>query len=1063
MAGEARELGAGRQAWRQFVDETMAAGDHSLTPYVLAQVCLLTDTTVSTPNERPIEGLPGGRPDRATINAAATALLGYGDQRSDDIGRVWQVLGRMRAFGYYKAVESENRTMEEMLDGMRAATAAGAALGPRFEAWVHLRLARLMREGLHDQDGYDAAEYALRLLLDMPPDRREEPHPVLLAATGGASWLMPAGQMSVLLEYRARTWVAIEARMLRRYERAAFERDQAIVLARQLRDQPMILSQAYGERADLARSLGDVATALQLLAEQRAHAERSGSRLVYLRHLMTAAGFAVQFDDWAEALRLRRARITGRFAELLGIETSAEDPTEVLALIPALQAAGLQSAATAVGNDAYEIARYLIDSGRAETDPAARRHAVVWLDVSDAAWTDIAVNGAVATRFRRIELAALGGEGDPREIGRAMIDLSRRWRRVPGRRRSAIKATRYGDPTDPAILNWLRELTDDAPTVDRAHLALGMARWHLRNGEAAWSAGDPGSAAASWSEAERQAMAAVGGLTLSQPGTPDVPLDATAVVDAYQVRGRALRHLRQLVGNPVAARAELSARLESLPAIARRFTASGSPSQRAVLDRLYRRWLVETLELAVELQDPEAADVTAEVLRRDLVGTVLYGMTHDPNTPEQIARLAEQVIAATGAKAADTEEPSDPPPLTGTRGDDDVQLRGATIAEQLAGALDVVGDILGPVARDLFDPQSVTRHTARTAASALYGDGPGAVLSLVLLAGEQVRVLRRLRWRMATGEPCRDELDIVEAPAWLPELSPGEDQDAFFARLALLTDTLLPAPLIDALSATAQDQPFPLAIVPTGLMSIPFAALRAGGLLVLERAVVAVAQSLQAIESLATARTDSTGGLELAVYDTTGLRHAGQELAALRRHRPSVRNAATLAEIKQLLGDPAVGRAPGLLALAIHGMPGRDGWTQAKRLPSGESVTPGHVLCWYVPTLVVGASCNTDIRIDSGGELGGFPLAFQLRGAVNIVGSLHYIEDAATAEIMSLFYEGTAAGSGTALALRAAQLQWIAEDRAGRLSAYQRWAYLVTYGLPTVESNQDVLATRNPR
>ena len=538
------------------------------------------------------------------------------------------------------------------------------------------------------------------------------------------------------------------------------------------------------------------------------------------------------------------------------------------------------------------------------------------------------------------------------------------------------------------------------------------------------------------------------GLTLRQPGAPDVPLDATEVVDAYQVRGRALRHLRQLTDNPAAAGAELSARLESLPAIARRFTASGSPGQRVVLDRLYRQWLVETLELAVELQDPEAADVTAEVLRRDLIGTVLYGMAHDPNTPEQIARLAEQVIAATGAKAADTEEPSDSPPGEGSRGGDDVALRGAALGVQLSGTLNVVGDIIGPVARDLFDPQSVTRHTARTAASALYGDGPGAVLSLVLLTGEQVRVQRHLRWRTEAGGPWRDHLDIVEAPAWLPALSPGDDQDAFFARLALLTDILLPAPLTDALSATGQDQPFPLAVVPTGLLPVPFAALRAGRLLVLERAVVSVTQSLQAIESLAAARTDSPGGLEVAVYDTAGLRHAGQELAALRQHRPSVRNADTLEEIKQLLSDPAVGRAPGLLALAIHGSPGRDGWTQAKRLPSGESVTPGHVLCWYVPTLVVGASCNTDIRIDSGGELGGFPLAFQLRGAVNIVGSLYYIEDAATAEIMELFYAGTAGGSGTALALRTAQLDWIARDRADRLSAYPRWAYLVTYGLP---------------
>ena len=398
-------------------------------------------------------------------------------------------------------------------------------------------------------------------------------------------------------------------------------------------------------------------------------------------------------------MRLRQARIAGRFAELLAIETPAEKPAEVLALIPALRTAGLHSAATAVGNDAYEIARYLVESGRAQTDPAARHEAVAWLEIADAAWIETAVNGTIATQFRRIELAALSGEGDPWEVGRAMVDLSRRWRRVAGRRRSAIKATRYGDPTDPAILDRLQELADDAPAVDRAHLALGIARWHLRKGEANWATGDPGPAAANWSEAERQAVAAADGLTLRQPDTPDVPLDAIAVVAAYQVRGLALRHLRQLTDDPEAARAELSARLESLPAIARRFTATGSPGQRTVLDRLYRPWLVETLELAVELQDPEAADITAEVLRRDLIGTVLYGMAHDPNTPEQIARLAEQVIAATGAKAADTEEPSESPAPEGSRGDDDVQLRGAAIAEQLSGTLDVVGDILGPVAR----------------------------------------------------------------------------------------------------------------------------------------------------------------------------------------------------------------------------------------------------------------------------------------------------------------------------------------------------------------------------
>ena len=484
MAGE---LGAGSQAWRRFVDETIDTEDPSSAPYVLAQVCLLVDGAVTTPAEQPIEGLPGGRPDRATINAAGSALLRYGDERSDGVGRVWQMLARLRAFGYYKLVESGSRTIEELLVSLRPAVEAGAALGPRFEAWVHLRLAAVLREGLRDQDSFEAAERALQLLLHAPPDHGEEPHPVLLAATGGAGWLMSSAQMSVMLEYRTRARLATGGRMLRQYERAMLERDQAIVAARQLRDRPMILCQAYGERAGLARALGDVDTARRLLEEQRAHAESSGSQMTYLRHLLSAADTAVFFDNWAEALRLRRARIAGRLAAALGIETSAQDPAEVLELVPALLKAGQQAAATAVGNDAYEIARYLIESGRAETDPAARREALIWLDAADAAWVQISVNGKIATRFRRLELAALSGEVNPREAGQAMIDLSRRWRRTAGRHRSAIKATRYGDPTDPAILDRLRELSDDAPPVDRAHLALGIARWHLRNGEAAWA------------------------------------------------------------------------------------------------------------------------------------------------------------------------------------------------------------------------------------------------------------------------------------------------------------------------------------------------------------------------------------------------------------------------------------------------------------------------------------------------------------------------------------------------------------------------------------------------
>jgi CHAT domain-containing protein len=233
-------------------------------------------------------------------------------------------------------------------------------------------------------------------------------------------------------------------------------------------------------------------------------------------------------------------------------------------------------------------------------------------------------------------------------------------------------------------------------------------------------------------------------------------------------------------------------------------------------------------------------------------------------------------------------------------------------------------------------------------------------------------------------------------------------------------------------------------------LAVPLAMLPIGERLLLDVATLSVVQSLQAAEMMA--RSDiglDVQPLDVGVYDKTRLPHAEYEWNALRQHRPGVRSAASLDDLAAFFAHPDQRGCRGVLALAVHGSRGVDGWTQAKELPNGELLTTGHVLQWYVPALVVGASCNTDIRADAGGELGGFPLAFQLRGAVNIIGSLHYIEDEATAQIMALFYAATSAGMSAAAALRDAQRSWIAVDRSERFSAMERWAYLLCYGVPT--------------
>ncbi|GAA1381139.1 CHAT domain-containing protein [Catellatospora chokoriensis] len=1056
MAAETHDVGTARAVWREFVNQLVDQPDPVSAPFVLAQICLLTSPIVSTPIDRDIAGLPPGRPDLQARYTAGRALLAHADLRDDSVGNVWALLGELQAYGTYKRIDTGNQSLEEARAGVRRAVEAGAALGPEFESWALMADATLLRNAHRYEESLAVALQALALLRTAPIVNADAPSHELAAATSAATWLPLAAQMSAVLEFRAHNRIAAAARMLRRYEKTAAHLDDALVVTERISDLPMLRCQAYGERSLLARTLGDFTTALSLQAKQREFADNAEDRRVYLRYLTSAAASAVALDDWDRATQLRRERIAGRF-KLLAMPVNENDPAAVLGALPGLIDAARQADATAIGNDAYELARYLLESGRAQFDPAARAKAAAWLDVADAAWADIGVNGDVAVKFRRIELEALNGSRDPHSIGRDLLECSDSFLRVAGRRRTAVKAAQYGDPTDVVVLDRLRVLRDDAPTVDAAHLDLGIARWHLRHGDAARAAGDVATARRAWSEATVRAADSANGLTLTEPGRSTVPLDAAAVVEAHQIHGYALRNLRRLNDGSCSADDELNARMACLPGIARRFTACGSPGQRAVLDRLYRRWLTETLELAVELQNAAAVDATTEVIRRDLVGTVLYAMASDDGMPLEIARLAEQLIAAIGAKVADIDSPTetstDDEPSTGQRGGDsadmDAQTRGSNLADQLSGTLDVVGQVLGPIARTLFDPGTVSRYTVRAAAEALYSDGPGAVLSLVLLKdNDNCQVLRHLALRPSTGEPLQLYLDIVPAPAWLPELSPDPNPDEFFGRVAFLTDVLLPAPLIEALSSASEDLPLPLAVVPTGLLAVPFTALRVAGGLVLDRAIVAVAQSLQTLENLAAARRDASGGVEVGVYDTQRLRHTETEWQALVRHHPAVRAAQTLGDIDHLLADPTVGRSAGLLALAVHGMRGSDGWTQAKKLPSGERLTTGHVLRWYIPALVVGASCNTDIRADSGGELGGFPLAFQIRGAVNIVGALHYIDDAATGEIMAGFYQATSVGIHTSAALRAAQRQWISVDRRDRLSQYHLWAYLLTYGVP---------------
>ncbi|MBO3089476.1 CHAT domain-containing protein [Cellulomonas dongxiuzhuiae] len=1038
----ADDLGEGLDAWRRFIDAAVVADDPGTTPFVLASVAVAHAAPSFLPEDAPRPGLPEGAPNAAMLRHIGTELLRWSGRTSGTRGATWRVLGLALATRHPKEGRGPVDELAQRLRDVQAAADTAADIDPTLHAWALIELAATQRNTHELGAALETAKTALAVARAQR-SQDDTPIPVLTDATGGAVWVPGHRAAQVMLKARAVARVAIARHMLRDYAGAGAARDEQIEISATIRDQyPSLYASALSLRSETALSLGDLPTALRRADELAAWARDSTDTTTRRTHLRRASELALFLDDWDRARELRLERLRLCLAQVLD-PVPALEPAAVHAELPALVRRGRRKSLTGIGNDAYELARLALGSGAAEHDPAARAEARAWLDVATDAWEDIALNGAVAVRYRLLEVDALDGSRSPLEVGRGMVECSRRWRRVAGRRRAAVRAARLGAPGDREVLARLEELTADAPTLDRARLDRGIARWHLRAADEL--TGD--ARTQELAEARRHAADSAAGLVLHRPDGTVLDLDPEARIDALQLQVDATVALRDAgaVVDGIDEAAELALRVATLPAVAQRFAASGSRTRRLALESRYRSWLRGTIVLAARLQDGDAVDQVAEVLRRDLVGTILYGLTQDEMAPGQIAELARELTATLNATVEDLDAGDDPSP-----GDPSPRHRAVTLDDQFDQTLDVMGRVLGPVARTLFDPRTVGDHTVTGALDSAYGTHRAAVLSLVLLPSDEPLLVRHLAWRAEDDGPVAEHLDVVPAPDWLAELEVGDEPHRFFARVTALPPTMLPAPLA-ALLATETAHPLPLTVVPTGLLGVPFTALVSGGRLVLETASVATAQSLQAVRTLAGLAAPDAEGTppwDVAVYDLVRLTHTEEERAALLAQRPRTREPRTLAEMRAALADPARRGAIGILALAVHGTRGADGWAQVKVLPSGELLTTSHVLQWYLPRLVVGASCNTDIRSDAGGELGGFPLAFQLRGAATIVGSLHYVEDAATAEIMAVFYAAVGAGMGTADALRHAQLTWVNRDRAARLADKSRWAYLLCYGLP---------------
>lgn len=473
-------------------------------------------------------------------------------------------------------------------------------------------------------------------------------------------------------------------------------------------------------------------------------------------------------------------------------------------------------------------------------------------------------------------------------------------------------------------------------------------------------------------------------------------------------------------------------------------------------------------DLAVALGDHDAADVIMEATRRDRVGLILAELARNPEVDTAIRSAALAITdSSTTTPTPDTssgagEEEDSPPPPGPTMGKRSAEIlvdrrQAVSDAERVLGPLGALCDtasLMSITAAAVL--QQRTSHTAPTAILQLLPHHTPARTTAD--APQMVTVCRRLTWT-ATGSTVHEHLDTVTIPAHLLELTAGDQR--IFGWAGAYTKAVLPQQFIDLVQHADTHSPVRLMIVPTGMFHVPFDALpipipttqtnRSTTELLIDRAVISVHGSLTSMLALMRINTLPSLTPSIAVYGGTAakpLNHVEAEYESLKHHIPDVTRVHGAGDLTAHLSTPATDEPVAMLAMGVHGSNDEHGWGQGKQMPDGSTVTAAQALRWTVPRLCVLASCHSAITTGDGVELGGFPLALMLRGASTVIGGLYAINDEATTDIMSHFWNHYAAGVLPLHALHTAKTEWLHNNPHHRDSP-KLWAGLIAYGAAT--------------
>ncbi|WP_267546456.1 CHAT domain-containing protein [Arthrobacter sp. H14-L1] len=916
--------------------------------------------------------------------------------------------------------------------GAMAVDQAATAGDQDLLTWVLLQVASVARRANDFRASRDLAEKGLAAAMTSP---RSGYGPwSLMEAAGNPDWAEEGDIYRQVVAVSVAKLLAANNSTLGDYLKWKEALEHRYRFAASIRsERPTLYAQSISGFAGLARSVGDRRALLRAEQELEDFIVNDGSYNLKRILLACKASSADSMRDWTAMHALNKERLQ---SVLLSVEEQArasgvpEPQQNVEDVLSFLKERGDRVFTAAIGNSCLGQAMALFRKGDTRTNGDIYAQAMGLLDIAEKAYEGYGSNGFAATRLSRARIshAAPDGRGISDEAAAAeYLTISRTGHTGGIRRNAVLDAAIIAPPGNPSVAERIHELLEDSQSA-HPKLRAAEAIWYHK----AARADVPGF---TWAQVERLALDAANALVVE--GRPIDPLLAVdcwlAAVEAHkEMHGSQQLDIR------------LERQLQAVCLLAMHLVTVTYASERGRVARQYFRVFAVAADMATRLGNAGAAEIIMEAARRDRVGVLLGELSRNPQVHESIRLAAQQIVVANTA-APDVPDNVDTgsSALWTTRSMADIRTSQAMAAADAA-------KIIGP-ASTLADFNEFPKiRSGQIAIDTSIKGRPGIVLQL-FRPEDGSNQKQELFWVLTSsidkGQPvsqCGKTILPVN-PSTLP---PAVDA-AFWTELYQLSEYLLPQPLRELLSERAPGSSVSLTIVPTGLLNIPFDSLvvdQDKGLMLIDCATVILTGSLAVTDSIVKPGTNDGAGSWIGVYDTQRLPHAEKERSAMFASHPSATTINTAEELHTVFSIEGQ-RNVEVLTLAVHGTADSSGWGQSKLMPDGSILRAVDVLRWNAPQYCVLSSCHSSLAANESTELSGFPIALILRGASTVVGSLHEVDDASTAEIMSAYWARAGIGTPAAQALAEAKRDWLGRHPESRHAPWL-WAGLISYGRP---------------